>query len=92
MALHPDLAKRDLAVARGTEKNREPKASSVGRRDFFKDAAAGAAVMAATGEAETAEAAAAPRPRVLKPTQAQAEVGQTGSADLPPDGLRPRAG
>jgi hypothetical protein len=78
------LAKGDLAVAKGTEKNRDPKASSVGRRDFFKGAAAGAAAMAATGGAETAEAAAGPRPRVLKPTQAQeqAEVGQTGSADL----------
>ncbi len=66
-----------------SESPQDNKKRNVPRRDFFKSAAAGAAAIAATGPAETAEAAspAPARPAVLPPTvaQAQAELGGSGA-------------
>ena len=63
----------------------KPKTTGVDRREFFKGATAGAAGVVAARSFATAEAA-APRPGVVRPTEAQAQT-ETGST---PAGANPR--
>lgn len=55
-----------------SETTSKSKKKPVGRRRFLKGAAASAAALVATGTAENAQAAAAPRPAVARPTEAAA--------------------